>query len=186
MVERFINKFIAVCLIFALLPVLTLLGLYVFFFDGSPILFIAKRLGQNATEFNMYKFRTMRVNAPLVPHSQQNHTDVTIVPLRLLRAMGLDELPQLFNIVLGDINFFGPRPAMASEHELIKLRTKYGIIKSKPGITGLAQVIARNLGSVHTKIRLERLHLNNQSLVLKIKILFLTFTILLTTSKFKG
>ena len=131
----FFASFFALLLLWPLMLVLYILGL---FDTGSPI-FKQKRVGKNKKPFCLYKFRTMNKNTKSVATHLANQSDVTRFG-SFLRKTKLDELPQLFNVLIGDMSLVGPRPCLFSQEELISEREKRGVYNFKPGITGLAQI----------------------------------------------
>jgi O-antigen biosynthesis protein WbqP len=143
--------------------------------SAGPILYWSDRVGRQNEIFQMPKFRTMRVNTPalathLLPNPQQFLTPIG----GFLRKSSLDELPQLWSIFKGDMSFVGPRPALFNQDDLIELRTKYGVNKLVPGLTGWAQVNGRDELPIPEKVKLDVEYMQNQSLYLDFKILFLT------------
>ena len=143
--------------------------------DGFPALYKQKRIGKNNDEFWMYKFRTMKIETPdipthLVKEAQKYNT--TIGPI--LRKLSIDELPQLINILKGEMIFVGPRPALHNQGDLKTLRTEKGLHKLKPGVTGWAQVNGRDELRIPEKVKLDEYYLQNKSFWLNIKILFMT------------
>ena len=131
----FFASFFALLLLLPLMLVLYILGL----FDTGPPIFKQKRVGKNKKPFCLYKFRTMNKNAKSVATHLANQSDVTRFG-SFLRKTKLDELPQLFNVLIGDMSLVGPRPCLFSQEELISEREKRGVYNFKPGITGLAQI----------------------------------------------
>jgi lipopolysaccharide/colanic/teichoic acid biosynthesis glycosyltransferase len=131
----FFASFFALLLLWPLMLVLYILGL---FDTGSPI-FKQKRVGKNKKPFCLYKFRTMNKNAKSVATHLANQSDVTKFG-SFLRKTKLDELPQLVNVLIGDMSLVGPRPCLFNQEELISEREKRGVYNFKPGITGLAQI----------------------------------------------
>ena len=141
----------------------------------GPIIYWSKRIGINNKTFMMPKFRTMKVFAPQISTElmakEQNY--ITRVG-HYLRKMSIDEIPQIYSIIKGDMAFIGPRPALFNQEDLIELRTKMGIHRVLPGITGWAQVNGRDSNSVKIKVSHDLYYLNNQSILLNFKIIFLT------------
>ena len=124
----------------------------------------------------MPKFRTMRSNAPEVATHMLDDPDVFLTPIgRLLRKTSLDELPQIWSVIIGDMNFVGPRPALFNQNDLINLRTKEGVDKLLPGITGWAQVNGRDELSIPDKVALDVEYMNRKSFWFDLKILWMTF-----------
>ena len=144
--------------------------------SSGPALYWSNRIGKSNTIFRMPKFRTMRVGTPavathLLSDSGQYLTSVG----SFLRKSSLDELPQLWSILVGDMSFVGPRPALFNQDDLISLRTQYGVDKLAPGLTGWAQVNGRDELSIPIKVQYDVEYLQNQSLWFDMKILGLTF-----------
>ena len=141
----------------------------------GPVLFWSQRFGKSNKLFMMPKFRSMRVDSPIVAtHLMlKPHTYLTKVG-RFLRLTSLDELPQLWSILIGDMSFVGPRPALFSQHDLIDARSALGIEKLKPGLTGWAQINGRDEITLNKKVELEVEYMQMQSLFVDIKIMFKT------------
>ncbi|MBT7515716.1 MAG: sugar transferase, partial [Candidatus Marinimicrobia bacterium] len=137
--------------------------------------FKQKRVGQNNAHFWIYKFRTMKKNTPDIPtHLVKNGKSLYTAIGPFLRKYSIDELPQLINIVKGDMTFIGPRPALYNQDDLIELRTQAGVDRLIPGVTGWAQVNGRDELSIPDKVKMDEYYLKNKSLWLDIKILFMT------------
>jgi len=147
-----------------LLPVYIIVGLIIIISDGLPSIFIQKRIGKDNEIFNLYKFRTMKKETPnIATHLMQDQDSYMLKAGNFLRKTSLDEIPQLFNIIKGDIAFIGPRPALYNQKDLIALRNKYNINSLKPGITGLAQVNGRDSLSIEQKVKYDYKYLKNKS-----------------------
>jgi len=143
--------------------------------DGLPIFFKQKRVGLNNAHFWIYKFRTMKKDAPdIATHLVKDGTSLYTSIGPFLRKFSFDELPQLINILKGDMIFIGPRPALYNQDDLIALRTQAGVHSLMPGVTGLAQVNGRDELSIPDKVKMDEYYLKNKSLWLNIKILFKT------------
>ena len=181
------NKLIAIALIMLIFPVLIFVALFVILSDGYPFLFTQKKYGLNNKVFNLYKFRTMKENTPLkATEDFDNANNFIIKGGHFLRKFSLDELPQLFNVINGDMNFIGPRPSLIDNEEIIyKLRNEQGLHKIKPGITGWAQVNGRDLNTFEEKVSLDYYYMRNKSLLLDIKIIFMTFKVIFLTKLVK-
>ena len=124
----------------------------------------------------MPKFRTMRTNTPEIATHMLDDPDVFLTPIgRLLRKTSLDELPQIWSIIIGDMNFVGPRPALFNQNDLIDLRIKEGVDKLLPGITGWAQVNGRDELSIPDKVALDVEYMNRKSFSFDLKIIWMTF-----------
>ena len=124
----------------------------------------------------MYKFRTMRTDTPPVATHLMKNPEQYLTPIgQFLRKTSLDELPQLVNILKGDMSFVGPRPALFNQDDLIELRTKKGIHNLIPGITGWAQINGRDDLPIPEKVEFDEYYLNNRSFIFDLKTLFMTF-----------
>jgi O-antigen biosynthesis protein WbqP len=169
------NRLLSVIILLILLPILVFIGLEIFINDGFPIFFKQRRIGRNNREFNMYKFRTMKKDTPNLPTHLLENPEKYILPIgKFLRRLSLDELPNLINIILGQMNFVGPRPALYNQNDLIALRTKANVHTIKPGITGWAQINGRDELPIPTKVEFDTYYLKNHSFFLDIKIIFQT------------
>lgn len=161
----------AVCLA---LPIL-ILGLAVRLTSPGPALYWSDRVGRHNRLFKMPKFRTMRIDTPAVATHLLKNPDQWLTPIgSFLRKSSLDELPQLWSILRGDMSFVGPRPALFNQHDLITLRLEKGIDELLPGLTGWAQVNGRDELPIPKKVELDVEYLQRQSLLFDLKILWLT------------
>ena len=137
--------------------------------------FKQKRVGLNNVHFWIYKFRTMKKDAPdIATHLVKDSTPLYTSIGPFLRMFSFDELPQLINILKGDMIFIGPRPALYNQDDLIELRTQTGVHTLMPGVSGWAQVNGRDELSIPDKVKMDEYYLKNKSLWLNIKILFMT------------
>jgi len=144
--------------------------------SAGPAIHWSTRVGKNNTRFQMPKFRTMRTHAPDVATHLLTDSDQYITPLgNFLRKTSLDELPQLWSILKGDMVFVGPRPALHNQDDLIALRTEGGVHELAPGITGWAQINGRDELSIPDKVELEVYYLKHRSFWFDLKILWKTF-----------
>jgi O-antigen biosynthesis protein WbqP len=151
--------------------------LAIFIEDGSPIFFKQKRVGVNYSFFNIYKFRSMKRNTPNVATHLLNNPEQYLLKIGgILRKLSLDELPNLINIIKGDMVFVGPRPALYNQDDLMTLRVATGVDKLKPGITGWAQINGRDDISMEKKVQLEQEYLYKRSTLFDIEIIIKTFT----------
>lgn len=142
----------------------------------GPSLYWSDRFGKNNKIFKMPKFRSMRLDTPAVATNLLDNPDVYLSPIGgFLRRYSLDELPQLYSVLKGDMSFVGPRPALFNQEDLIALRSKKGVEKLLPGITGWAQVNGRDELSIPDKVALDVVYLNRQSFWFDMKILWMTF-----------
>jgi O-antigen biosynthesis protein WbqP len=143
--------------------------------DASPVLFWTDRVGKDNVIFKMAKFRTMKLNTPQVAtHLMENPERYLIPGGAFLRKFSLDELPQLFNVLKGDMSFVGPRPALFNQDDLVALRTAKGIHKLVPGVTGWAQVNGRDDLPIPVKVSFDEYYLNHRSFAFDLYIIFLT------------
>tara|TARA_B000000477_G_scaffold34023_1_gene29023 strand:- start:49 stop:609 length:561 start_codon:yes stop_codon:yes gene_type:complete len=184
-----IQKIIAFSLAITLSPIIIIVILVILIDDGYPIIYVQKNYGLNHNPFDLYKFRTMKKDTPEMPteHFTENHSASFLLKSgRFLRKYSLDELPQLINIMKGEMNFIGPRPCMVNNEEVVKnLREKYGVDKLVPGITGWAQVNGRDLNSFEKKVSLDSYYLKNKSVLLDIKIVIKTLIVILLRKDIK-
>jgi O-antigen biosynthesis protein WbqP len=151
--------------------------MFIFFEDGFPVFFKQNRVGINYTFFKIYKFRSMKKNTPNVAtHLLQNPEQYVLKIGALLRKLSLDELPNLLNILKGEMGFVGPRPALFNQEDLMASRVAAGVDKLKPGITGWAQINGRDELSLEDKVAYEREYLERKSFLFDMKIVVLTFT----------
>ncbi len=142
----------------------------------GPALYWSDRVGKSNAIFRMPKFRSMRVGTPAVATHLLLDPKVYLTPIgSFLRKSSLDELPQLWSILVGDMSFVGPRPALFNQDDLIALRTQYGVHKLVPGLTGWAQVNGRDELPIPEKVKLDVEYLQRHSLWFDIRILWLTF-----------
>jgi O-antigen biosynthesis protein WbqP len=169
-----IMAFIAI-LIF--LPILLLpISLLIKLTSRGPVLFKQKRFGQNKRFFYLFKFRTMRIDTPKdVPTHQLKNPEQWITPLgKFLRRTSLDEVPQLFNILRGEMSIIGPRPALWNQDDLIAERVKYGVNELRPGVSGWAQINGRDTLHISVKAKLDGEYVKRQSFWFDLNIIFRT------------
>jgi len=161
--------------VFLMLPILVV-AIVVRLTSSGPALYWSNRVGRFNAIFRMPKFRTMQIGTPAVATHLLSNTGQYLTPVgSFLRKSSLDELPQLWSILVGDMSFVGPRPALFNQDDLIALRTQYGVDKLVPGLTGWAQVNGRDELSIPIKVQFEMEYLQKQSFWFDIKILGLTF-----------
>jgi O-antigen biosynthesis protein WbqP len=163
--------------IFVLLMIpMLLIAIAICLTSKGSVLYWSDRVGKNNKIFKMPKFRSMFIDAPTVATHLLDNPGEYLSPIGgFLRRSSLDELPQLFSVLKGDMSFVGPRPALFNQVDLITLRSKKGVDKLLPGITGWAQVNGRDELSIYNKVLLDLEYLNNQSLWFDLKILWMTF-----------
>lgn len=144
--------------------------------SAGPALYWSERVGRQNQLFRMPKFRSMYVEAPTVATHLLHDSSRWLTPIgRFLRVSSLDELPQLWSILRGDMSLVGPRPALFNQHDLIALRTERGVHLLRPGLTGWAQVNGRDEIPIPEKVELDAFYLKHQSVALDLRILALTF-----------
>jgi len=171
-----INRIVSLLLLVLFSPVFFVIALFIFFEDGFPILFQQKRVGVNYTFFQIYKFRSMKKNAPNVAtHLLENPSQYVLKSGSFLRKLSLDELPNIINIVKGEMVFVGPRPALYNQDDLMALRVNAGVDQLIPGITGWAQVNGRDEIALEEKVGFEKEYLERKSFWFDLKIIVLTF-----------
>lgn len=165
----------ALILLFLLLPVSLLCGLAVCSTSAGPALYWSDRIGRNNKIFSMPKFRTMRIGTPAVATHLLQEADAYLTPVGgFLRKTSLDEIPQLWSVLKGDMSLVGPRPALYNQRDLMEARTAANIHILRPGITGWAQVNGRDELSVAQKVELDTEYLQRQCLTFNCYILWLT------------
>lgn len=170
-----INRLSGLFIFVLLSPIIIIIGILIYLEDGSPIFFEQKRVGQNCSFFMIIKFRTMKRETPNVAtHLLENPEKYVLKIGKLLRQYSLDELPNLLNIINGDMVFVGPRPALFNQDDLMELRVAGGIESLKPGLTGWAQINGRDEISITLKVQLEKEYLDQKSIWFDILIIFKT------------
>jgi len=174
--KRFTDIALALTASFFLLFPIVLVVLLVRLSSNGPVLYWSDRIGINNIVFKMPKFRSMFLDTPAVATHLLRKPDTHLTPIgSFLRKSSLDELPQLWSVLRGDMSIVGPRPALYNQYDLINLRNKRGVSSLKPGITGWAQVNGRDELSIPDKVALDEEYLNRQSFWFDFKIMVLTF-----------
>jgi O-antigen biosynthesis protein WbqP len=172
-----LNRLLALFLLVILSPLFLIVALVILIEDGFPVFFTQKRVGINYTFFYIFKFRSMKKNTPNVATHLLTNPDQYLLKIgKFIRTTSLDELPNLINIIKGEMVFVGPRPALYNQDDLMALRVATGVDKLKPGITGWAQVNGRDDISIEKKVELEQEYLQTRSTLLDIEIIIKTFT----------
>ena len=170
-------RIVAFILLITFSPIFFLVSIFILVEDGYPVFFTQKRVGINYNFFNIYKFRSMKKNTPNVATHLLTNPDLYLLKIgKFIRKTSLDELPNLINIIKGEMVFVGPRPALYNQGDLMALRVAAGIDKLKPGITGWAQINGRDDISIEKKVQLEKEYLNKKSFLFDLKIITKTFT----------
>ncbi|MDC0635968.1 sugar transferase [Gammaproteobacteria bacterium] len=165
-----------ICLtgIIVILPFMVIASLFIFLEDGFPVFFKQKRIGLNKKIFTIYKIRTLKRNAPQVgTHEIEDRYKLSLGSI--VRALKLDEFPQLLNVIRGDLNLIGPRPGLESQLALEEARTLQDVFKAKPGITGLAQVLGYDMSTPERLAEVDKLYVDHKSFKLNTMIFLGTF-----------
>lgn len=180
--KRFFDFLFSLLALIILSPVILVISLLVLASSGRPIIFKQERVGYGNKLFTIYKFRTMkdgmRQTATENLTEDEIENDITFIG-KILRKLSLDELPQLYNILKGDMSFVGPRPLIPQEEEIRAMREKYNVYSVRPGITGWAQVNGRDFISDEQKAKLDKQYVENHTIIMDIKIMFKTVWVVL-------
>jgi len=172
-----LNRLFSFIFLIILSPIFLIVAIAIIFEDGFPVFFTQKRVGINYTFFHIYKFRSMKKNTPNVATHLLTNPEQYLLKLgKFIRKTSLDELPNLINILNGEMVFVGPRPALYNQDDLMALRVSVGVDKLKPGITGWAQINGRDEISIEAKVALEKKYLEKKSLLFDLTIIVKTFT----------
>jgi O-antigen biosynthesis protein WbqP len=175
MTKRAIDILLSAMALSVLAVPILLVALAVKLTSRGPILYWSDRVGRDNKVFRMPKFRSMRVDTPVVATHLLESPDRWLTPIgSILRRSSLDELPQLWSIVVGDMSVVGPRPALFNQHDLIELRTQRGVHKVRPGLTGWAQINGRDEIPIPEKVAYDAWYLDHQSLAVDLRIILLT------------
>ena len=175
MAKRLFDILLAILLLAAFGLPMCLIAIAIRLTSEGPALYWSRRIGRDNVEFRMPKFRTMRVGTPALATHLMTEPDAFLTPIgRVLRRTSLDELPQLWSILVGDMSFVGPRPALFNQDDLIGLRACAGIDRLMPGLTGWAQVNGRDELPVDEKVRFDAEYLLERSFWLDLRIIYLT------------
>lgn len=174
--KRLFDLVLALCAAVVLALPVALVAVAVRLTSKGPALYWSDRVGRGNKIFKMPKFRSMRIGTPAVATHLLQDPKAYLTPIgSFLRKSSLDELPQLWSIMVGDMSFVGPRPALFNQQDLIALRTQHGVHELVPGLTGWAQVNGRDELPIPEKVKLDVAYLQRQSLWLDIRILWMTF-----------
>lgn len=179
-IKPFFDIFFAFIFIIVLSPILIAIFMILKMTTNTSVIYKQKRVGKNRKHFYIYKFRTMTADTPILIGSERISIRNKVTKFgRFLRDTSLDELPQLFNVVKGEMSLIGPRPVVDADRELLILRRESGVIRIKPGMTGLAQVNGRKNLSDKNKAEFDEKYARNISFFLDISILFKTLPIII-------
>ena len=178
--KRIFDILLAFMLIIILIIPFFIITILIRLNSKGPAIHWSKRIGKDNLIFNMPKFRTMRIETPNITTNLLKDPEFWITTIgKVLRKYSLDELPQIYSILKGDMSFVGPRPALYNEKKLVNLRTSNNIHKLLPGITGLAQINGRDSLTLKQKVEYEKEYINSKSFYLDVKILFKTIGIVI-------
>lgn len=168
--KRIIDFILSLIAAIVLLPVFLVVSIAIVIDDPGPVFFSQKRFGKNKKFFNIYKFRTMKVDTPNVATHLLENPDQYITKVgKFLRKTSLDEIPQVFNILLNHMSIVGPRPGLYTQDDLIAMRDKNGSNSVKPGLTGWAQINGRDEISMEEKVRLDGEYVKKMSFLFDVK-----------------
>jgi len=183
--KRFLDLLFSIILTIVLSPFMLIISVLILIFDGSPIIFSQRRVGYNNELFNIYKFRTMKNGTRQTATADLKEVDSQVTKLgKILRKFSLDEIPQLFNVLKGDMSFIGPRPLIPQEEKIRELRKQNNIYSVKPGITGWAQINGRDNVTMEEKTLLDKEYVENKSLKMDAKIVFKTIINVISSKDF--
>ena len=172
-----LNRLFALFLVVILSPLFLIVALVILIEDGFPVFFTQRRVGINYSYFYIFKFRSMNKDTPNVATHLLTNPDQYLLKIgKFIRKTSLDELPNLINIIKGEMVFVGPRPALYNQDDLMALRIATGVDKLKPGITGWAQINGRDDISIEKKVQLEQEYMYKRSTLFDIEIIIKTLT----------
>lgn len=170
--KRVFDVTVALALGVLLIPLYVAIAIAIRASSRGPAIYWSDRVGRDNKIFRMAKFRTMRADTPAVATHLLTEPREYLTPVgSVLRKTSLDELPQLWHVITGDMSLVGPRPALFNQNDLIEMRTEFGIEALRPGLTGLAQIMGRDELSLDEKVEFDRQYLENNSLVGDLKLL---------------
>ena len=170
---NFIYRLVALFILIAISPIILLFSFAILFEDGLPFLFFQDRIGKNKKLFKIIKLRTMKKNTPnLGTHLVSENS--YLMTGKIIRKLKIDELPQLVNLIKGELNIVGPRPGLPNQVELILEREKLNIFKIKPGISGLAQISGYDMSDPKKLAKVDKIYVDNSNWILDLKIILAT------------
>ena len=180
-IKRCFDILFALIFLIISIPIWIIIPILIKLDSPGRIIYTQKRVGINSSYFIIYKFRSMKEGTPDIPTDKVKNPQELVTKFgRFLRRTSIDEIPQLINILKGQMSFIGPRPALYNQDELIKLRKEKGVDKMRPGITGLAQVSGRDDLPIPIKVEYDKKYVDNFSIINDIKILIITIKAVLT------
>lgn len=187
--KRFFDIFFALLILLLFSPIMLLIAVCIKIYDRGPVLFTQERLTQGGRIFKVFKFRSMRIQNENQQYCMTRKGDDRITPVgRVIRRLHLDELPQLFNILIGDMSFVGPRPECPDIHnDYCKIVPEFDFrLKVKAGLTGYAQVYGKYNTSPYDKVKLDLTYIEKYSILLDLKLVFLTFKVIFHPDNTEG
>ncbi|WP_059106090.1 sugar transferase [Shouchella shacheensis] len=185
--KRIIDILLSLVALIALSPLIIGLAIGIKVESPGPILFKQKRIGRKAEHFQIYKFRSMKIDTPNVATDKLEDPEQYVTKTgKFIRKTSLDELPQLFNILIGDMSVVGPRPALYNQYELTQMRDEKNIHELRPGLTGYAQVRGRDMITDQEKVGYDFFYLSHLSFIFDIKIIVKTFLSVAKSDGIKG
>ena len=174
-VKRILDILLSVFFFILFIPLWIVIPILIKIDSKGRVIYTQKRIGRNSCLFTIYKFRTMKEGTPDIPTDEVDDPKKLVTRLGLfLRRLSIDEIPQLINILKGDMSFVGPRPALHNQDYLISLRKEKGVDRIRPGVTGLAQVNGRDALTIEQKVDFDYKYLKTATFALDLKILFMT------------
>lgn len=184
MYQKYIKRLIDIALSFLgaviLLPIFLIVGLMVYIDDPGPVIFKQRRIGKGKKEFWLHKFRSMKMNTPDIPtHLLDNPNQYITRVGKIIRKLSIDELPQIYDILIGNMSIIGPRPALWNQNDLIEERDKYGANDVKPGLTGWAQINGRDELPIEVKAKFDGEYIEKMSFLFDCKCFFGTIAAVL-------
>ncbi len=178
--RRLIDVLLSIFFLFIFLPLIIFTAFLIKLDSKGPIFFISYRVGKDNQNFKMIKFRTMHLNTEIIETSKLKNASLKITKIgKILRKLSIDEIPQFFNVLIGNMSIVGPRPALPGQINLIRNRKKFGIDKIRPGITGFAQINGRDLISDKKKLELEIEYIRKKGFYTDLLIILKTFKVVL-------
>ncbi|MCJ7665129.1 MAG: sugar transferase [Actinobacteria bacterium] len=174
-VKRLLDVIFSIILFVLFIPLWIVIPILIKADSAGRVVFTQKRVGSGSNYFKIYKFRTMKEGTPDIPTDKvKNQKDLNTKLGTTLRRLSIDEIPQLYNILKGEMSFVGPRPALYNQARLISLRKERSVDRIRPGVTGLAQVSGRDSLTIPEKVRYDSRYVDEMSLWLDAKIVFVT------------
>jgi len=174
-IKRIFDVVFSIILLMLFIPFWIIIPMLIKIDSPGKIIYKQKRIGLNSKYFIIYKFRTMKEGTPDIPTDRLKNQSILNTRVgKVLRRLSIDEIPQLTNILKGDMSFVGPRPALHNQELLIRLRKEKGVDKVRPGVTGLAQISGRDELSIPDKVMYDQLYIKDASMLLDLKIFLVT------------